>query len=160
MLQRGPVWLVKVWGDGMTAKEYLTEIQSLKEDIRISRKIVENFHISYSSMHGIDYSGSKVQSSPKNSLEEAAWRMLEQHDSAVKHLWWATSEMAQRLSMIRSLSKPIYCQILYMRYYDGMEFQAIADKVKKEPGTVGNLHGEALKEFGAKYAEILKKAAL
>lgn len=144
----------------MTAKQYLSEIRWLRENIKISKKIVENFHLSYSSMHGIDYSADKVQSSPKNTLEEAGWKMLEDHEEAVQQLARATSELNHRLDMIRGLSNPIYCEVLYLRFYVNLDINTVALRIQKKPGTAANLQSEALAEFEKKYATELYNESL
>lgn len=134
----------------MTAKEYLQELRSLRNDLRITKTMADNCHIDYNPMRGMDYSASKVQSSPKNSMEEAAWRMLEDREKYMKKVQSLCEEINERLLMIRFMSKPIYTEILYKHYWEYKGLKEIAKESGYEPGTVSNMHNEALAELNAK----------
>lgn len=137
----------------MTAKDYLIEIHTMKERLKISRKILENCSIDYNSVHAIDYSADKVQTSPKNALEEAAWKMIDRQNKALEDVFRLSGEINKRLAEINSLSEPIYIEILYQRYYEGVSLYDIAEKMDKSKKTINNLHGKALLEFQKKYLQ-------
>lgn len=135
----------------MTAKKYLDEIRGLKNRLNIYKAIADNYHIDYESMVGIDYSRDRVQTSPKNTLELAAWKMLEQEEKAMKEVSHINAELNKRLRMIAEIDKPTYSQVLFMRFYQCKEPDQIAKEIGKKRGTVLNLQKEAIDAFDEKY---------
>lgn len=131
----------------MTAKQYLSEIKKMRHDLVILRHEAEDYHISYESMRGIDYSASKVQTTPKNGIEEAAWEMLQRHETVIKEIGRLTKEINHRLEIIRNMSRTEYSQILLKRYDEYKTFEQIAVELHYNYNYTCTLHGEALQEI-------------
>lgn len=110
----------------MTAKEYLNELSKLRCDLKIDRTLLQNISIDHNTIHGIDYAADKVQTSPKNALEEAAWKMLEQKEKLQKEILHLEAEINRRLSMIKNMSSYIYSEMLYKKFWEGKEGKQIA----------------------------------
>lgn len=135
----------------MNAREYLSEIRHIKNELRICRTQAKNCHISYSSLTGIDYSRDIVQSSPRNALEEAAWRMLEQEQGIAKELQELTTDLNHRLQLIKNLDDGRFSDILFKIYYENKNLKRISNESGYKIGYIKNLHADALKAFESKY---------
>lgn len=131
----------------MTAKQYLSEIKKMRHDLEILRREAKDYHISFESIRGIDYSASKVQTSPKNNMEEAAWAMLQRHENVIKEIGRLTEEINRRLETIREMSRTEYSQILLKRYDEYESFEQIAVELHYNYNYTCTLHGEALQEI-------------
>lgn len=135
----------------ISAKQYLSEIRRLRHNLKITQSMVDNCHINYNPMHAIDYSGDKVQSSPKNSLEDAAWKMLQASESAIAEQNRLATEINKRLGMIKSMKTVAYSEILYKHYYEYKPLDAISEEMGYGLGTITTYHGKALDEFARSF---------
>lgn len=131
----------------MTVKKYLEEINTDREYIRQLKIRRENIHINYNGITGIDYSGDKVQSSPTDKLFDKACEMYERMEEIDKKIASVTLRIDNKLSEIHKVGGA-YAQILFMRYYDNMSLEDIADVLKRDYHYICTLNGEALKKFG------------
>lgn len=133
----------------MTAKDYLAEICEMKAELRNCREQAKNCHISYSSLTGIDYSKDRIQSSPRNALEEAAWKMLQEEEDVAHDIERLTCEINKRLRLINKVTPTKYADFLYRYYYENKNLKRIASETGYKIGYLKNLHTEALKAFEA-----------
>ena len=131
----------------MTAKDYLCEIKSDREYIRQLRIRKQNLGIDYNAISGLDYSADRVQSTPKNTLEEQGWKLLERMQTIDEEIEKTSLSVDKKLEQIQHLGNDIFSQVLFMRYSEYKELQQIADELHYDYGYVRILHGEALSEF-------------
>lgn len=131
----------------MSAKEYLESIQRDSEYLRQLKIRRNNLHIDYKGISAIDYSGDKVQSSPHNTLEEQAWKLLDRVQKIDEQIVTVSMRIDDSLKEIHDIDGGVYSQILFMVYVDGMKLNEIADKMKYDYHYICNLHGEALRKF-------------
>lgn len=128
-------------------KRYLYEIGDIKRELKICREQASECHISYSSLRGIDYSKDNVQSSPKNALEEAAWKMMEQEERLAKEIVRLTSDLNEHLSAIRKVQPKKYADILYMIFYEQQPLEDIATAHGLKISYVRKMQSQAINAF-------------
>lgn len=132
----------------MKPKEYLQQVQKL--DVMINQKIAEKFELrKFDGVSAIDYSGDKVQSSPKGDapftksveriidLEKEIDNMIDQYVD-LKH---------QIINEIQSLSNTTYIDILFKKYVEYKRLEVIAVEMSYSYQYVRVMHGYALQEF-------------
>lgn len=132
----------------MKPKEYLQQVQKL--DVMINQKIAEKSELrKFDGISGIDYSGDKVQSSPKGDalftksveriidLEKEIDNMIDQYVD-LKH---------QIINEIQSLSNTTYIDILFKKYVEYKRLEVIAVEMSYSYQYVRVMHGYALQEF-------------
>lgn len=127
------------------ARNYLYEIRDIRHELKICRTQVNECHISYTSLRGIDYSKDNVQSSPKNGLEEAAWRMLEKEEYYANQIVRLTEELNEHLSAIRHVKPKKFADLLYLSFYECKDVDEIASENDFKIGYVKKLRSQAIK---------------
>jgi hypothetical protein len=138
----------------MSVKDYLNQIQSNKERIRQLNLIKDSIHINYTGISAIDYSGDKVQSTPKDVMFEKGCEMLEKIEEInaeiIKRTDTNTRIGFEIQQMIADDIK--YNTILFERYFVGNTLADVAKNLYLDYKYVCQLHGEALRLFGKQYA--------
>jgi hypothetical protein len=138
----------------MSVKDYLNQIQSNKERIRQLNVIKDSIHINYDGISAIDYSGDKVQSTPKDVMFEKGCEMLEKIEEInaeiIKRTDTNTRIGFEIQQMIADDIK--YNTILFERYFVGNTLADVAKNLYLDYKYVCQLHGEALRLFGKQYA--------
>jgi hypothetical protein len=138
----------------MSVKDYLNQIQSNKERIRQLNVIKDTIHINYDGISAIDYSGDKVQSTPKDVMFEKGCEMLEKIEEInaeiIKRTDTNTRIGFEIQQMIADDIK--YNTILFERYFVGNTLADVAKNLYLDYKYVCQLHGEALRLFGKQYA--------
>lgn len=129
------------------AKDYLYEIRDIRRELRICRAQASECHISYSSLRAIDYSKDNVQSSPKNALEEAAWRMLEEEERYTKRITDLTLSLNEHLSAIRQVKPKKYADLLYLTFYENKDYETIATENDMKISYIKKMRSQAVKAF-------------
>lgn len=131
----------------MRAKEYLKSIQRLKNLIQDRQQQLAELHDQAAGVRGIDYSGVKVQSSPKDQMAEAMSRLVDLETEYINTIELYHRRRQQAAELINKLSKDIYVIVLTERYIKGKSFPQIAYEQNYAYGYVITSHGEALLEF-------------
>lgn len=131
----------------MTAKEYLRSIRHYRTRLNHTKKQKEELKLNLSAITGIDYTRDKIQVSPKNTMEEAGWRLAGQIAVLNREIEFLTMEINARLTAIRALESP-YSDVLMLRYSEYLSWEEIADKMGYTVNYVmGELHGKALQKI-------------
>ncbi len=127
-------------------KEYLREIKYKQQYLQRLRERRKALHLDVS-FGGIDYSADRVQSTPKNKLEEAAVRLSDRMEQLDEEIANVSIEIDNRISKIEVLSDEIYRNILFKRYAEDKTFEQISVELGYAYNYTCNIHGDALKEL-------------
>lgn len=127
-------------------KEYLREIKIKQHYLKRLKTRRANLHLDVS-FGAIDYSADRVQSTPKNKLEEAAVRLsdrIERIDNEIKKV---SIEIDDRIGSIEKLSDDNHKNILFKRYVEDKSFEEISVEMGYAYNYTCTLHGESLNEL-------------
>jgi len=80
---------------------------------------------------------------------ESLKNIIESDEDLVREL--DNKLVGDRIKDVLSLLKPIYKEVLVLKYIEGKDYQEISDIIKKPMGTVGTLILRAKKEFREKW---------
>jgi RNA polymerase sigma-70 factor (ECF subfamily) len=86
---------------------------------------------------------------------ESLKNIIESDDDLVRDL--DNKLVGDRIKEILDIIKPIYKEVLVLKYIEGKDYQEISDIIKKPMGTVGTLILRAKKEFREKWLANIKK---
>ena len=128
------------------AKNYLREIKSKREHRARLLARRESIHMDIQ-ISGIDYSKDRVQSSPSNSMENAAIKMLTRIEEIDEQIRDLSIEIDDRLASIEDLKDSNYRKILFSRYSEYKSFEQISVDAGYAYNYVCTMHGEALEEL-------------
>lgn len=139
----------------MTAKEYLQQLDTLRDEIESTNLALEKIFTEAQGIKAIVYDKDKVQVSPDNHSENFMIKLAELGEDYARMQMRFKLERDKRIAMINSLANPIHVRILRKRYIDGKTFEEIAVALHYTYRHVTRLHGSALQEFTAKYKDVL-----
>lgn len=139
----------------MTAKEYLQQLDTLRDEIESTNLALEKIFTEAQGIKAIVYDKDKVQASPDNHSENFMIKLAELGEDYARMQMRYKLERDKRIAMINSLANPIHVRILRKRYIDGKTFEEIAVALHYTYRHVTRLHGSALQEFTAKYQDVL-----
>ena len=139
----------------MTAKEYLQQLDTLRDEIESTNLALEKIFTEAQGIKAIVYDKDKVQVSPDNHSENFMIKLAELGEDYARMQMRYKLERDKRIAMINSLANPIHVRILRKRYIDGKTFEEIAVALHYTYRHVTRLHGSALQEFTAKYKDVL-----
>lgn len=127
-------------------KEYLKEIKYKQQYLQRLRKRRASLHLDVS-FGGIDYSADRIQSMPKNKLEEAMVKLSDRLERIDNNIAKVSIEIDDRISSIEKLSNDTYKSILFKRYVEDKSFEEISVEMGYVYNYTCNLHGDALSEL-------------
>ena len=127
-------------------KEYLKEIKYKQQYLQRLRKRRASLHLDVS-FGGIDYSSDRIQSTPKNKLEEAMVKLSDRLERIDNNIAKVSIEIDDRISSIEKLSNDTYKSILFKRYVEDKSFEEISVEMGYVYNYTCNLHGDALSEL-------------
>ena len=127
-------------------RDYLAVATALEEQIEVLRTQAEG-------VRAILYDKDRVQTSPRNRLEEVMPKLIELEVRYQEAIIECRVELARRVSLIDSIEDPLRAKVLRMRYCEDATWTEIATASGKSTRHVQREHGEALREF----SDILKK---
>ena len=127
-------------------KEYLKEIKYKQQYLQRLRKRRASLHLDVS-FGGIDYSADRIQSTPKNKLEEAVVKLSDRLERIDNNIAKVSIEIDDRISSIEKLSNDTYKSILFKRYVEDKSFEEISVEMGYVYNYTCNLHGDALSEL-------------
>lgn len=130
----------------MTAKEYLSEIKYKNRQLERLKERRKNLHLDVS-FGAINYDADRVQSTPKNKLEEAMVKLSDRIESLDRQIAEISVEIDDRINSIESLSNGTYRDVLFKHYAEYKSFEQISIEMGYVYNYTCNLHGEALKEL-------------
>lgn len=141
----------------MTAKEYLSKIQTYRQTMQMYADRIETLYHDAAGIKAIVYDKDRVQVSPENRFEE----IMAKIDAEARK--WAAArlkyekEVQKRVEQIAGMERAEYAEILRLRYIelgqDGrmMSLEEISCRMHLSFYRVAHLHGEALEAFRRKY---------
>ena len=139
----------------MTAKEYLQQLDTLRDEIESTNLALEKIFTEAQGIKAIVYDKDKVQVSPDNHSENFMIKLAELGENYARMQMRYKLERDKRIAMINSLANPIHVRILRKRYIDGKTFEEIAVALHYTYRHVTRLHGSALQEFTQRYQDVL-----
>ena len=141
----------------MTAKEYLSKIQTYRRTVQTYADRIEELYHDASGLRAIVYDKDRVQVSPENKLEKIFEKIDREAEKYAKARVWYEVEVQKRVDQIAEMDRPEYCEILRLRYVelesDGnmKTLEQIACIMHLSFWRTAHLHGEALEAFRRKY---------
>ncbi len=139
----------------MTAKEYLLQLDTLRDEIESTNLALERIFTEASCIKAITYDKDRVQVSPSNHAENFMVRLAELGDEYARMQMSYKLERDKRIAMINGLPKKELRKVLRKRYVDGKRFEEIAVALHYTYRHVTRLHGSALQEFTQRYQDVL-----
>jgi SMC interacting uncharacterized protein involved in chromosome segregation len=130
----------------INAKQYLRDIKHMRRRLDRLRQRRANLHLDVS-FGGIDYSADRVQSTPKNKLEEAMVRLSERMEALDNDIATLSLNIDDRINSIEKLTNDTHKSILFKRYVEDKTFEEISVEMGYVYNYTCNLHGEALGEL-------------
>ena len=127
-------------------KEYLREIKVKRHYLTRLKERRASLHLDVS-FGGIDYSADRIQSTPKNKMEEAMVRLSERMEKLDNTIAKISVEIDDRISSIETLCNDTHRDLLFKRYVEDKSFEQISIEMGYVYNYTCNLHGEALKEL-------------
>lgn len=130
----------------MEVKNYLREIKFKQQYLQRLRKRRKALHLDVS-FGGIDYAADRIQTTPKNKLEEAAVRLSDRMEQLDEKISKVSLEIDDRIGSIEKLSDENYRNVLFKRYAEDKSFEQISMELGYAYNYTCNIHGDALKEL-------------
>lgn len=124
-------------------KEYLKEIKYKQQYLQRLRKRRASLHLDVS-FGSIDYSADRIQSTPKNKLEEAMVKLSDRLERIDNDIAKVTLEIDDRVKSIEMLPNDTYKNILFKRYVEDKSFEEISVELQYAYNYTCTLHGDAL----------------
>ncbi len=134
-------------------KEYLWEIKIKQHHLERLKTRRANLHLDVS-FGGIDYSADRIQTTPKNKLEEAAVRLSDRLEYLDNEIMRVSIEIDDRIGSIEKLSDDNHRNILFKRYVEGKSLEEISVEMGYTYNYTCTLHGESL----TKLSKVLNKS--
>ena len=128
------------------AKDYLRQIKVLRQYLQRLMERRASLHLDVS-FGGIDYSADRIQSTPKNKMEEAMVRLSERLEKIDNSIAKVSVDIDDRISSIEKLNNDTHRSILFKRYVEDKSFEVISVEMGYAYNYTCNLHGDALREL-------------
>lgn len=130
----------------MTAKEYLSEIKGKSRQLERLKERRKNLHLDVS-FGAINYDADRVQTTPKNKLEEAMVKLSDRIEYLDRKIAEISVEIDDRINSIELVGNVAYRDVLFKYYAEYKSFEQISVEMGYAYNYTCNLHGEALKEL-------------
>ena len=138
----------------MTAKEYFMHIAQVAQSRRYLARTIEELRTESSAIGGFDYAKPVVQTSPHNTLEDKAIRLVEAIDEYEKVSVQYAKEILEAEERVAQLSRPIYSRVIRLRYFNGMHSWGwVADELGYSEIQAKRLLYSACAEFEDKFLQ-------
>lgn len=141
----------------MTAKEYLSKIQTYRHAMQTYADRIEELYHDASGLKAIVYDKDRVQTSPENRLEKIFERIDREAERYAKAREKYETEVRKRTDQITGMERADYAEILRLRYIETnaegmpMTLEEISCVMHLSFWRTAHLHGEALEAFRRKY---------
>lgn len=139
----------------MTAKEYLTQIETLNRRIcRRNAELAELIELK-NSIGGVDYSAGRASSVKKfeAGFENLSIKIIDEGSRIEKDINNLINIKSKIINQIENMNNDIYKDILFYRYVDLRSLGWIADKQGYSYVHTCRLHGWALQAFERQYMQ-------
>ena len=138
----------------MTAKEYLSKIQTYKQIMQTYAGRIEELYHEASGLKAIVYDKDRVQVSPEQKMEKVFAQIDTEAAKYVRARLRYEREVRKRIDQIAAIGGA-YAELLTLRYIDGKRWEEIACMMHYSFRHVTRLHGQALAAFAARYHDVL-----
>lgn len=140
----------------MTAKEYLSKIQTYRRTVQTYADRIEELYHDASGLRAIVYDKDRVQVSPEDRMEKVFIKIEAEAEKYARARIRYERELHKRIDMIGTLDNPQYIKLLTLRYVDGLRWEEIACTMSYSFRHVTRLHGQALAAFTARHKDVLE----
>ncbi|MCD8207653.1 MAG: hypothetical protein LUD72_06935 [Bacteroidales bacterium] len=137
----------------MTAREYLSQLRRLSDQIEQKRGELADLHDIATAIGSFDYSKDRVQTSPP--LDAPYTRTIERVAELDEELRRLIDAQHTILEQIQGLEDSRYSEVLYKRYAEFKSWKIIARELDYHPQYLYALHNDALKIFETSYSILL-----
>lgn len=141
----------------MTTKEYLSQVRII--DKRINRKTDEVNRLKQLAVSiGLDMTKERVQTSgSKDRVGNSAASIVDAQNDAMRYIDDCIRLRTTIVNQINSLDKPIYSDILYLRFIKGMKHKDIAEELSYSLIHIRHMQTEALTAFEDRFGGLYLK---
>lgn len=139
----------------MTAKEYLSELQTLKQKMESLGERAEALRAQVEGIKAIVYDKDRVQVSPSDKMSELMPKLIdleEQYGTAIYKYHRAVLIRTEQIASIGNAK----AKVLMLRYIEGKRWEQIAIDLGYSYRNITRLHGKALAAFERKYKVVLE----
>lgn len=138
--------------ENTSAKNRLRQIRENRERIADLELLMKEIHMNFDSGgSGIDYAKPRVQASPINQMEDAAWKMLDDRKKMQYQVMKLKLENKEMLEQIMGLSNYLYRRVLIKEFSEGKSLERISAELNYSYSHICRINGEALKAYADKY---------
>lgn len=132
----------------MTAKEYLGQINALKNKARRKQRELDEVRELATCIGAIDYSKEVVNTTKTGDTIERKVIKIDEVERELKETIEACLNLQHTITReIDLIENETLKELLFMRYVEGMKLEQIATKMNYSFSRVRHLHGIALVEF-------------
>lgn len=141
----------------MNAKEYLNGVRQMRIHCRMLYDRRNELYAQAQGMKAIAYDADRVQTSPRNSMEELIVTLEEMGDEYASEIRECVKATRTASRQIRRMKNQAYADVLRLRYMVDdecgrqMSIERIACEMCKSYEWVRHIHGNALREFERLY---------
>ena len=140
----------------MTAKEYLSEVQTLQTIIEQKQEALKQIRESVTSVHGLQYDRERVQGSKQTDrIGETVAKIVDIEKEVEADVITLICKKHETIKQIHTLQNPRFIALLFKRYIEYKKFQTIAEEMDLTEQYVKHLHGKALKAFEKAHKDVL-----
>ena len=142
-------------GKSMTAKEYLSKIQTYRQMMEAYSLRIEELYHEATGIKAIVYDKDRVQVSPGNRFEQVMVRIDAEVEKWAKARLRYEDEVRKRTEQIAEMENSLHVRVLTLRYIEGKRWEEIACIIGYSFRHVTRLHGQALNAFARQYKDVL-----
>lgn len=139
----------------MTAKEYLSKIQTYKNASASITRRIEELYAQAEGIKAIVYDKDRVQVSPANRMEEVFAEIDAEAEKLAKALVRYRKAVQVRTEQIAEMEKRDEARVLLLRYVDGKRWEEVACEMNYSFRHVIRMHGSALRSFAELHKDVL-----
>ena len=142
----------------MTAKEYLSKIQTYRHSLADLETRIEELYTKAQGLKAITYDKDRVQVSHGNTFEDKMILLDSEADKWIQMRAKYERELRIRKKRIDELEKPLHSELLKLMYVEGLSLRMATAKIqiahperKYSEEYMRQVHGWALDAFDKKY---------
>ncbi len=128
----------------MTAKEYLSQVKKIEQEIASKKRLLQKLRYTATNLSSPTF-GDKVKSSPKDS--NIVDKIIELENIIERKELELIDKIAEINTNIELVCNPVLIAVLTDKYVNGISLSKIAENMNKAERTVQVWHGQALQIF-------------
>ena len=133
------------------AEKYLLQLHKLNDSINAGMIRLDELRAAMYGMSGMDYSADRVQTSPKQQMEEAVARYMDYSRYLDQRIDTFVCLKEQYEEQIAGMQNPVFQTILYMKYIQFKSIKDISNELKQSIRHIYRKKKEALQAFETQY---------